>query len=136
MNIDKLKDQHVQILTAVAQMRKLVRGGIAENAEGISRLVISISGIIKLHLAREDSHLYPALAAGGQELAALGSRYQQEMGGIAGSYMEFSRKWNTPGVIHADPEGFRMEANSVFKALHQRIQQENVELYPAIAVLA
>lgn len=135
MNIDKLKDQHVQILTAVAQMRKLVHSGIGENADAISRLVISISGIIKLHLAREDSHLYPALAASGRELAALGSRYQHEMGGIAGAYMEFSRKWNTAREIHADPEGFRMEANSVFKALHQRIQQENVELYPAIAQL-
>lgn len=136
MNIDKLRDQHVEILGAVSQMRKLVRSGIAENADTISRLVISISGIIKLHLAREDSHLYPALAAGGQQLAALGSRYQHEMGGIAGAYMDFSRKWNTAREIHADPEGFRAEANIVFKALHQRIQQENIELYPAIALLA
>jgi hypothetical protein len=31
---------------------------------------------------------------------------------------------------HSFPEGFRDEANRIFKALHRRIQRENLELHP------
>lgn len=132
MNIDKFKEQHIDILNSIVEMRRLVKDGIPQNASAISHLVIRISGLIKLHLAREDSHLYPALKLSGERLAEIGQRYQDEMGGIANAYMAFSRKWNTPREVHSDPEGFRLEANGIFKALHQRIQRENVELYPLI----
>lgn len=132
MNIEKFKHQHKDILTAVTHMRKLVQDGIVENADMIARLVIEISATIKLHLLREDAHLYPSLAAGGMHLAAMGRRYQDEMSGIAAAYADFSRKWNTAKQVQAEPEEFRSDANAVFKTLYQRIQRENVELYPTI----
>ena len=52
------------------------------------------------------------------------------MGGIAGAYLEFAGRWNLETKVAANPDGFRDDANSTFKALHQRIQRENQELYP------
>jgi hypothetical protein len=92
-----------------------------------------MSGIIKLHLAVEDRVLYPALeASGNSQLAGMGQKYRQEMDGIAGSYLNFAAKWNTPRQLADEPEAFREEANQVLKALYDRMKREDREFYPAI----
>jgi hemerythrin-like domain-containing protein len=133
MNIDKFKQQHVEIMAAVTELRGLVKTGIAEHAAEIAKHIISMSATIKLHLSVEDSVLYPALQKSRDPShAALGSRYQSEMGDLAAAYMKFAGKWLSAQQIAGDVEGFRSEANLVFKALHDRIQKENAELYPAL----
>lgn len=131
MNVDKFKQQHVEIMNSVTELKGLVKGGIPENASGISRTIVAISSTIKLHLAAEDKMLYPALqSAENSQARTLGKKYQDEMGNLASAYIDFSRRWNTTVSIAGNPEGFRQDANAVFKALHERIQRENTELYP------
>ncbi|MEZ0601090.1 hemerythrin domain-containing protein [Paraburkholderia sp. IW21] len=133
MNIDKFKHQHIEIMEAVAELRNLVKSGVAEHAEQIARKIISMSGIIKLHLSVEDTVLYPALRKSRDPLhLALGNRYQSEMDGLAAAYMKFAGKWLSARQIADDADGFKYDANVVFKALHERIQKENAELYPAL----
>jgi hypothetical protein len=57
------------------------------------------------------------------------------MGGLAQTYGEFVKQWSFAAKIAGDPEGFRNQANIVFKALHQRVQRENRELYPLAEAL-
>ncbi len=136
MNIDRYHHQHAEIRAGVSQLRTLVQGGIAGNAEAIAQALIGMNTTIKFHLAAEDAMLYPALhTAADPEVAELGRRYQDEMRGLADSYGEFSRRWRVGNQIAADPERFRSEANAVFKALHGRIQREDRELYPAAEAL-
>lgn len=131
MNIDAFKQQHVELLRAITTLRELVQQGVQEHAETILQLVVSISATIKLHLAAEDRMLYPALGrASDPVITQTGQRFQQEMGGLASAYGAFARQWNLAGKIAGDPQGFRGDANTVFKALHQRVQRENRELYP------
>jgi iron-sulfur cluster repair protein YtfE (RIC family) len=133
MNIDKFKHQHIDILSAIADLRKLVQSGIANHAADIAQRIVAMSGIIKLHLAVEDRVLYPALeASGNSQLAGMGQKYRQEMDGIAGSYLNFAAKWNTPRQLAEEPEAFREEANQVLKALYDRMKREDREFYPAI----
>lgn len=133
MNIDRLKEEHVVVLTAVTELKNLVKRGIAENADAIATAIVSMSSRIKLHLAAEDRFLYPSLAnSTNPAVARLGKTFQQEMGHIAAVYAQFAGKWNSAMEVTADPEGFRADANNVFKALHQRIQRENQELYPLV----
>lgn len=133
MNIDKFKQQHVDILVCIATLRDCVKGGIVENATQIAGLVVSMSSIIKLHLAVEDSVLYPALQKSNDAaLARMGKKFQDEMKNIAAGYLEFARKWNSPPHVLQDPEGFRADANRVLKVLHQRMQSENTTFYPLI----
>lgn len=133
MNIDRFKQQHIEILTSISALRALTRKGIAENAADISKLIVAMSSTIKLHLAVEDTHLYPALQTGNNRtLAMMGKRFQDEMTNIAAGYVAFSRKWNSAGSVVANPEGFRADANSVLKVLYDRMQKENTDFYPAV----
>jgi iron-sulfur cluster repair protein YtfE (RIC family) len=77
MNIDKFKHQHVEILTGISALRVLAKSGIRDNAAAISERIIAMSSIIKLHLAVEDTMLYPALQNGKNALLArMGKKYQ------------------------------------------------------------
>lgn len=136
MNIDKFKHQHIDILSAIARLRQLVQGGIAEQANDIAHSIVAMSGTIRLHLAVEDRVLYPALeASGNQAMAGMGQKYRDEMEGIAGSYLAFASRWNTARGLAAEPETFRAEANQVLKALYERMKREDREFYPAIEAI-
>jgi hypothetical protein len=133
MNIDKFKQQHIDLLGGIAGLRNCAKAGISANAAEIARLIITMSSIIKLHLAVEDKILYSALQAGrNAALAKMGQRFQDEMEAIASTYMDFARKWNTAAGVSDDPEGFRADANHVLKLLHERMQKENSDFYPEI----
>lgn len=131
MNIEKFKADHVSILGSVTELRRLVQAGIANNAAAIANMIVSISAIIKLHLASEDRVLYPALKrSSNAAVTQTAEKFQTEMGTIATAYGDFSRKWNISSKIAAEPEAFRKAADQIFKALYERIQREDRELYP------
>lgn len=133
MNIDRFKDQHTQIFDAIAQLRRHAHAGIVEHADQIARLVVSMSGVIKLHLAAEDHTLYPALeAANNRQLSQLGRQFQVEMASIAAAYTAFARQWNTAAQVRADPDGFRAQANQVLRSVFERMQREDRDFYPAV----
>lgn len=133
MNIDKFKDQHAQILDFIATLRRHAHAGIAEHADDIARLIVSMSAVIKVHLAAEDQALYPALeTASDRQLSRLGRRFQAEMSSIAGAYNAFARHWNTAAQVCADPDGFRAQANQVLRTVFERMQRENRDFYPAV----
>lgn len=136
MNIDKFKQQHVEILTCVSTLRRLSQGGVAKNAHEIAQQIIKMSAIIKMHLAIEDKSLYPALArCHDGEMVTKGRQFQLEMGTIASSYEKFAYKWNTAQKLQDDEEGFRADANVVLRRLHERMQRENVDLYPKVEAM-
>lgn len=136
MNIDKFKHQHVDILASVGALRTLVKDGIAENADRICKQIISMSALIKLHLAVENSVLYPALqSTNNAAVAHMGRQFQNEMESISAAYLNFARRWNSAASLSRDPETFRSDANTVLKVLHARMQQENTVFYPAIEAL-
>ena len=136
MNIDKFKQQHLAILAVIDDLRQLARGGVAAQAQAIAGQIVAMSGLIKLHLAVEQRYLYPAAQASGvATVARMGRAYENEMHGIAGAYLEFAGRWNTPVRLEAEPDAFRSEANSVLHALYQRMRREDSELYPAIETL-
>jgi len=136
MNIDKYKNQHSEIMQCIAELRNFAKAGINRNAAEIARTIVSMSSTIKLHLAVEDQALYPALQSGSNTaLAKMGRKFQDEMGAIASAYVGFAGRWNSAAKLTQDPEGFRSDANSVLKILHERIQAENMVFYPAIETL-
>jgi hemerythrin-like domain-containing protein len=133
VNIDRFKDQHTQILDAIATLRRHTHAGINEHAEQIAQLIVSMSAVIKVHLAAEDRALYPALeAANNRQLARLGRQFQAEMASIAAAYNVFARQWNTAAQLRADPNGFRAQANQVLRTLYERMQREDRHFYPAV----
>lgn len=136
MDIDRFKQQHLEILGSIATLRRHAHAGIVEHAAEIAALIIAMSSVIKVHLAVEDRMLYPAVQKSPDPaLASMGRAYQEEMQAIASAYIDFSRRWNTAAQVARAPEQFRSEANTVLKAVHQRMQKENREFYPAIEAM-
>ncbi|QAA92959.1 hemerythrin domain-containing protein [Pollutimonas thiosulfatoxidans] len=133
MEIDRFKQQHVDILQGIAALRKFSQAGIQENATEIARQVKALGSVVTLHLAVEDRILYPSLQKGADlKLAEMGRAYEEDMKGIANEFIAFSRKWSVAKTVAEKAEEFRAEANSVLKVLHSRMQRENTEFYPAI----
>lgn len=136
MNIDKFKDQHVQILQKLSLLRELTHQGVVQNAAQIARGIMDMSSTIKLHLAAEDMALYPALQRSGHvDLMQLSNQLQKDMGAIAAAYEVFSRRWSHAEHLRNDEAEFRRDANEVLRILHQRMQRENTEFYPRIEAL-
>lgn len=132
MNTEKFVQEHAAILASVAELSKLIEAGIAEHADSIAKAIATMSSAIVQHLASEDETLYPVLiGSGDSSVAAMGRKFQSEMGNIAGVYMEFAGAWSDGTKVAADPERFREQANGISKALRERIQREHAELYPA-----
>lgn len=136
MNIDKFKQQHVDILQGIASLRKLALAGVARNAAEIARGIVSMSATIKLHLAVEDRALYPAVARSADaDLARKGREFQEEMDAIASAYESFAKRWNNARSLELDESGFRDDANTVLRRVHERMQRENRDLYPRIEAM-
>ncbi|KRC76135.1 hypothetical protein D3C87_487660 [compost metagenome] len=136
MNIDKFKQQHVDILQGIASLRKLALAGVARNAAEIARGIVSMSATIKLHLAVEDRALYPAVARSADaDLARKGREFQEEMDAIAAAYESFAKRWNNARSLELDESGFRDDANTVLRRVHERMQRENRDLYPRIEAM-
>lgn len=111
--------------------RTLSQASIGENAERIGEAIVSTASLIKFHLAAEDQVIYPRLAKSGRpEVAALSARYQNEMRGITEAFGHFVTQWRVPARLETDQEGFRRDANTVLRALYERLRREDIELYP------
>lgn len=136
MNIDKFKQQHVDILEGIAALRKLALAGVARNAAEIAQGIVAMSATIKLHLAVEDRALYPAVARSADaDLARKGREFQEEMDAIAAAYERFAKRWNNARSLELDERGFRDDANTVLRRVHERMQRENRDLYPRIEAM-
>lgn len=130
-----LRRQHDHALEIVGQLDTLMaeRPGI-EDSEGAFRasmLLARLSGLLRIHFAQEDRHLYPGMMASGRGGGAeTARRFFEEMGHIGGAYAAYAAKWSMSQSIHGDTAGFRRESAALFAALGDRIARENAELYP------
>ncbi len=131
MNTSRIKSDHDALYASMDELRRLVQADVAENAGALFAELKKIDATIKLHLAIEDRMLYPALAnASDPQVAAIGKRFQHEMGGLATAYGDFAAHWNTAARIAADPRDFSRQLGTMLDALHARIQHEDRELLP------
>lgn len=133
MNIDKMKNQHVEILEKISFLRKLSQAGVSSNAQEIATAIVSMSAIIKTHLSAEDQFLYPHIEQDGNSaLRQVSSTFQREMTDIVSDYDVFSRRWNIASKLIGNDEAFRRDANTVLRKVFERMQKENKDFYPLV----
>lgn len=117
------------------RIRQLVREIVAMEASGASELEIRsalgrLTGTVKIHLAGEDSTLYPRLLSHGDAaVRGAAKQFQETMGGLAGAYLAFNEKWTTGMGLRTDRPGFFKEFRGVADALGKRMEKEDAELY-------
>ncbi|HGY1193454.1 TPA: hemerythrin domain-containing protein [Citrobacter braakii] len=133
MNIDKMKNQHVEILEKISFLRTLSHAGVSSNAQEIATAIVSMSAIIKTHLSAEDQFLYPHIEQDGNSmLRQVSSKFQREMTDIVSEYEVFSRRWNIASKLKGNDEAFRRDANNVLRKVYERMQKENKDFYPLV----
>lgn len=137
MDVSRFMNHHVEILRAIKEMRDRSKAGVATHAKDIAHIIMRMHSKVSLHLATENKVMYPAIyALQDHELSQMAHGFQDEMDGLAKAFDAFCHRWRSAGALANDPEGFRADANTVMKALHQRIQRENTIFYPRLSELA
>ncbi len=124
--------QHADLLRAAAELESELAGPrFAHSAEAARNHLVQISGKLTVHLQMEDRGLYPAfLASADPRVRSVATRFRDSMGGLKASADAFFRAWLRPDAIAADPDGFRVDARALLRALAERIAAEDIELYP------
>jgi iron-sulfur cluster repair protein YtfE (RIC family) len=131
-SIDSLRQQHA----AAEEMAAAILSAISSyrdeyDAVPIARQLGKLNALLRVHLAYEDTVLYPLLIRSGNgQTAALAHLFAEETGAIAPQFEDFVRRWSGPTAIQAMFESFREEATMLFAALAARIERENDLLYP------
>lgn len=136
MDITHYKAQHVEMLTAIHDMRELAHAGLVEHGNEIAQHLLRLRAVISLHLAREDNLLYPEIKRhGSAKMARMADAFQTEMKQLSPVVVGFFDRWQKHGAIAREPEVFRQGANTVLKALYFRIIKENRQFYPEVEAI-
>ena len=136
MHTEMFRQQHKEILEVLGGLGKAcLSPGNIDSASGASlrAQLVALSGKVTVHLGSEDRSLYPTLLAlTGQPPAKVAEAFSKEMGSLAGAFKQFVGHWPTGDSIAADPATFAQECLGVAKALTNRIDREEKELYPLL----
>lgn len=85
--------------------------------------------LLQVHLLREDSVLYPALAASNDWIAAaIVEMLREEHGALERHVAAFERDW-TGDAIRRHWSCFRAELTDILVMVRERIDRENEDLY-------
>jgi hypothetical protein len=96
-------------------------------------LLSKLAGVLKVHLAMEDSALYPRLRAHGDaKVREVAQRFASEMGGLKETFTKYMSTWRSPEAIQGNAGAFVAETRSLFAALAKRVSREEAELYPLL----
>lgn len=119
--IDTLLSEHKQIFSLLDSLQK---NGHTSDAGGAC--LAQLRQLIVGHLGREDSRLYPALAAH-QSTRAMAAEYQEEMKAISREVKNF---FDHAKAIK-DPLEFSRSLGRMVARLRARMTREEIRLYPA-----
>lgn len=129
------QDAASQMMVGITGQIRAYRG--RDDAYRLTLGIAQLLGLLRVHLTREDDHLYPQMInSGDRQTAAMARRFASEMGDFAERLEEFAQHWSTSAVIAACFDEFRDETRDIFAALKTRIRRENQQLYPRADRLA
>jgi hypothetical protein len=116
-----------------ASISRLLPKGAAA-AEPMRTELSTFAGVLKLHLAMEDEGLYPSLSESvDAKIRDMARAFAVEMGSLAATFHAYNDRWTVPAIAQ-QPEVFAQETRAVFRALADRIDRENNDLYPLLEV--
>lgn len=128
---ESFRHHHTEVRALAARIHELLNhDAIAADAGPVSSVVRELFGKFGVHLAIEDSTLYPRmLAHNDPRLQQAALRFQREMGGLKTQFDGFRRAWPGPLAISRDPKAFIAATRDILAALAKRIAREDSELY-------
>jgi hypothetical protein len=131
-DLDKLRNDHTEILRIVERLRYLIGQSKPPPQLHLFALRHELSATLIGHLKTEDWVLYPRLLASSDpHIASIARAFSDEMGGLGAAYMDHCKIWNADAIA-ADWAGYGLASRGLLDALTKRIRRENRELYPLL----
>jgi hemerythrin-like domain-containing protein len=133
-NIDNLERQHIEINNLFNKINKtLSLDNVTDDLDGLVLDINTLAGKLNIHMRTEDKFLYPQLInSKDDKLKKVAIEYSEEMGNIHMIFNEFKNQFNTKNKILNDKDKFLMEIRRVLTLLKNRIDKEDINLYPKI----
>ena len=129
-DIRKVREEHATLVKIVGRLSDAIAKDAPPPSVELYALRRELTSTLLAHLKLEDWVLYPHLAKHlDAEVAALGRRFSDEMGGLSAAYTAYSEKWGAT-AIDADWHGYCADTAGIIQALTNRILRENRELLP------
>jgi hypothetical protein len=131
MNAEIYSTKHQYIRQDLNLIEETAAAGIDEKSAAVLAVTINrLTAVLKMHLASEDTYLYPALLKSSDErVRRITKTYMDEMGDLSQNYTAFHDAWNTGSKIRADSTGFLRQFHEISAALTIRMDREEQELY-------
>ena len=129
-DIRKIREDHATLVRLLGDLAKAIDSDAPPPQVELYALRRELTSTLLAHLKIEDWVLYPRFTGHADpEVAALGQRFSDEMGGLAGAFTAYSEQWGATAIA-ADWAGYRKATAGIIDALSNRIVRENRELLP------
>jgi len=131
--VSYFRDQHVEILTMVEELRPLLKKEqlqVRLVAKTAQNLLGELADKIKGHFAEEDKALYPVLLTHSDlDVRSTAWKFISGEHSLRQAFADYSKKWLKSGDLeHSDT--LIEETNELLDALTVRIDREEQFLYP------
>lgn len=131
---DNYRKHHDELRLILGRLEPMLDAGrIAADANGVATVVRDLFGKFSLHLAMEDSALYPKCAvAEDPKLRHVALSFQTEMGDLSKKFDAYKHSWAGPIAIGRDPAAFVAATREILSLLKARVKREEDSLYDLI----
>lgn len=129
--VEKLKDEHVELCRVAGELKALVAGATPCDPGALAACRWRLARLVTRHLAAEDRQIYSRPREPGSPLAAVAGRLKDDLGGLYAAFHRHIATWSG-GAAAGDWPAFRAETRTLLKALVDRIDREERELYPLV----
>jgi len=131
---DNYRKHHDDIRAIVARLEPMLDAGrIAADPDAVAAVVRDLFGKFSVHLAIEDSTLYPKYAMHDDaRLRQVALSFQVEMGDLSKRFDAYRHAWAGPLAIGRDPAGFVRATRDMLAQLRARVRREEEDLYALI----
>lgn len=128
---ESFRKHHDDLRAIVLRLEPLLdAAAIARDPAAVSKVVLDLFGKFSIHLAIEDSTLYPKCAAHADAaLRRTAAEFQAEMGGLKQRFDAYKKDWAGPLAIGRDPAGFVTATRDILGLLKARVAREESSLY-------
>lgn len=131
--IEKLQGEHVELRRIAEELSGLIAGATPCDPGELARCRWKLARLVIRHLAGEDREIYNRPRDPASPLGTVTRRLTDELGGLYADFHRHITTWSGEAAAK-NWKVYRAETQTLLKALHDRIDREERELYPFVEV--